>query len=422
MNKIWTIIKREYKESVYKKSFIIMTILGPVIMLALVFLPALLIGLDTAKPVKITVIDFSGIIYQELVDNLDVELSDGNRKYNFTRLEIPNTETFEVEKGNLREQVLQEKIDGFLTIPAQLDSNIKVEYFAKNVANYEMNREIRQVLNDIIIQQRIVKSGLDPDLVQSLTERIEMRTFKIRKGDVDSERGFGEEYFGTFAFVMILYITILLYGNSMMRGVIQEKSSRVIEVLLSSTNSFQLMLGKIIGLGSVGLTQYLVWSLFGIGLSMYGSSLFSIPADAISFQPMIFVYFVIYFILGYFLFATLYAGVGAMVNNDQEAQQMSAPIVFLIIIPIMMIGFMVKSPDSTLAVTLSMIPFFSPILMFTRINLTTPSLLEIWGSIGLLVLFIILSIWLVAKIYRVGILMYGKKPNLPEIMKWIRAK
>jgi ABC-2 type transport system permease protein len=213
-----------------------------------------------------------------------------------------------------------------------------------------------------------------------------------------------------------------MYGASIMRGVLQEKNSRVVEVLLSSTNSFQLMVGKIMGLGSVGLTQYLIWSLLGISFSLYGGAIVGLPVGQISFDPLIFLYFILFFLLGYFLFATIYAAFGAISNTDQEAQQASLPIVVLLIIPLIMMTFIVKNPQSTVSVVMSILPFFSPILMFTRINISTPGTLEIWGAILLLFITTLLCMWIVARIYRVGILSYGKKPTFSELMRWIRTK
>jgi ABC-2 type transport system permease protein len=211
-----------------------------------------------------------------------------------------------------------------------------------------------------------------------------------------------------------------MYGMTVMRSIIQEKTTRIIEVLLSAANPFQIMAGKILGLGSVSFTQYLIWALFGMILLVFGAQVMPVSAEAFSFSPMILFYFVLFYVLGYFLFASMYAGVGAVTNNDQEAQQLATPITFMLIIPIILISFMVKNPDSTVVQVLSYIPFFSPIIMFARINLASPPLIEIWASIIILIITIIFMIWIVSKIFRIGILMYGKRPTLPEIAKWLR--
>jgi ABC-2 type transport system permease protein len=285
-----------------------------------------------------------------------------------------------------------------------------------------LNRTLRAAVNDIVSEKKIEKSGLDPEMIKQLTRRLDLVTVKIREGEEEKKSGFIQEYFVTLAFVMILYVTILLYGASIMRGVLEEKNSRVVEVLLSSANSFQLMAGKIIGLGSVGLAQYLIWTVLGISFSLYGGALTGLSIGDLSFDPSIFLYFILFFILGYFLFSTIYAAFGAISNTDQEAQQASFPIVMLLIIPLVTMTFIVKNPQSTVSVIMSMIPFFSPILMFARINTAAPSPLEIWGSIFLLVITIIGCMWVVARIYRIGILSYGKKPTLAELIRWVRTK
>jgi ABC-2 type transport system permease protein len=321
-----------------------------------------------------------------------------------------------------KQKIKKELLDGLLYIPAAVIDSAKVKYYARNVSNFNLNRQLRNTVNDIVSDNKIAKSGLDPNLIKQLTRRIELVKLKVKEGEEDKESGFLEEYFVTLAFVMILYVTILIYGAGIMRGVLEEKSSRVIEVLLSSANSFQLMVGKIIGLGSVGLSQYIIWSVFGLLLTLYGGTMAGISMDQISFDPIIFLYFILFFLLGYFLYATIYAGFGAISNTDQEAQQASFPVVMLLIIPLIMMTFIVKNPQSDISIIMSIIPFFSPILMFTRINTGTPAPLEIWGSILLLLLTTIVSIWIVAKIYRIGILSYGKKPTFAELYRWVKIK
>jgi ABC-2 type transport system permease protein len=394
----------------------------PVIMLSFVFVPALLTSLEVDETTKIVVVDYTDLIYESLATKLaTLKLTDGSDKYIIDRMTADSDE-FETLKESLKQRITNGKIDGFIHIPpAVLDSGA-FEYYARNVGNFEINREIRNSVNDIIIQHRIRESGLEPTLVNTLTRRIQLRTVKIKKGTEEAESSFIEEYFATFAFVLILYVTILIYGAAIMRGVLQEKTSRVIEIMLSTANSFQLMVGKIIGLGSVGLTQYVIWSLFGSLLLTYGAVLNPTASSMPAFSVGLFIYFILFFLLGYFLFATIYATIGAMTNSDQEAQQLSMPVVLLIIIPILVFAFIVKNPDSTTAVVLSMIPFFSPILMFARINISSPSFVEIGSAILILVLTILSLMYVAARIYRIGILMYGKRPNLPELMRWIRTK
>ncbi len=416
MNKIFALIKREYKDSVYKKSFIVMTLLTPLIMVALGVVPSLLMQLDTGKQVKLNIIDQSGFVAGPLQAALTDTLPNGQNKFLLTLL--PPGANRDEQKALIRE----ETINGLIIIPANVADSGKVEFYSKNVADFGLNRSIRSAIQKIVIDHRIVKSGLNPELVGSLTKSLELTTIKISKEGTESKRGFTDEYFSTFIFVLILYMSLIMYGTSIMRSIVQEKNSRIIEVLLASANPFQLMAGKIFGQGSVGITQYLIWALFGIGMIFYGGNVLPISAKYFNFAPSLFIYFVVFFVLGYLVYAIMYSAIGAISNSDQEAQQMSMPVILMLIVPIMMLGYLVKAPDSTLSVTLSLIPFFSPIIMFARINLSNPPLIEVLGSIGILIVTILFLVWFVAKIYRVGILMYGKRPTLPEIVKWMRYK
>jgi len=420
MKETWTLIKREYVQAVFKKSFIIMTILMPVLMIGLSIVPTLLLMLDTEESARIHVIDASGNLFPKLSQALNDTLKDGTRRFLIERVGSSPTsiDAIEIQKT----LVAEEAITGFIYIPEDIFTNNQFQYYAKNVANFDINQRLKESIEKIVKEQRIEESGLDPQLINTLTRSMQLRTIKIEKSGLERERGFGQEYFSTFIFVMVLYITLILYGTAIMRSIVQEKTSRIVEVMLSATSPFRMMCGKIFGQGFVGLTQYLIWAVFGIALVVFGGQIMPVSREYLNFEPIIFVYFVIFYILGYFIYSILYAAVGALTNSDQEAQQLSTPVILMLIVPIMLIGFLVKNPDSTVAVVLSLIPFFTPIIMFARINLSAPPLWEIWGAILLTMLTILFLIWLVARIYRVGILMYGKRPTLPEIVRWMKQK
>ncbi len=261
--------------------------------------------------------------------------------------------------------------------------------------------------------------GIAPAETEGIARRVSLKTYKITKEGA-KEGGLETEFIGGFVFAMILYMTILLYGVSVQRSVQEDKSSRIVEIILSSTRSLPLMLGKILGVGSVGLTQYAIWSLLGFAGTSYLratnpalAGLTALPASTLGFV-------VLYFVLGYFLYAAIYAGVGAMVTSEQEAQQLQWPVTSLLIIPIVFMSSVMRDPDGLLSVILSLVPFFSPILMLMRINMHTPPAWQIGLSIGLLLLAIYAAAVLAARVFRVGILMYGKRPTLPELVRWIR--
>jgi ABC-2 type transport system permease protein len=226
-------------------------------------------------------------------------------------------------------------------------------------------------------------------------------------------------YFSSFVFIMILYMTILLWGIAVQRSIIEEKNNRVVEVLLSSLRATDLMGGKILGVGSVGLTQYAIWAVFAVVLSTYGMSMGAF-SNLSAFSPTTLIFFVVYYLLGFLFYATLFASIGSVCNSDQEAQQMQTPVVMCLIFTILIPMAILQNPDGVFATVVSLIPFFAPIVMFMRINILTPPAWQIALSIAILMVSILISGRLAAKIFRVGILMYGKRPSLPEMIKWLR--
>jgi ABC-2 type transport system permease protein len=414
MDKVLTIVKREYKLAVYKKSFIIITLLAPLLMIGLGTIPTILTMMDTGKAVTIDVADSSNVIYEKLSSTLNDTLKNGKKRFVFNNVGASsNTE-------QLKAKILAEKVDGLITIPQNFINDGSFSYYAKNVADIGFTKRVERTLYNIVKDIRISENNIPTELISKITKPVSITTIKVLEGAKEAKKGFMQEYLATLIFVLILYMSMIMYGATIGRSIIEEKTGRIIEVLLSSASPFQLMTGKILGLGAVGLTQVIVWAAMGIGFVVFGSTFNLEAAKSMNLNPEIFIYFAIFYILGYFVFATMYAGVGAVSNSDQELQQLSMPIIFMLIIPILLIGMMVKNPDGPVITALSYIPFFSPIVMFTRINLAAPPMLNIIFSILIIIAAIFILIWIVSKIYRVGILMYGKRPTLPEMIKWIR--
>jgi ABC-2 type transport system permease protein len=424
MRKILSVIKREYLQIVRSKGFIIGTVLGPVAMAALIFIPMLIARASGGEKKTIAVIDATGQIFADLDQKLDYKMNDGSRRYTLTPVAAgPNL----AEKRNeLGRKVLAKTLSAYLVIPADILSGGAAEYASLNVSDFDEVKRINEALNAVVIERRLKEEGLDPAKVAQYTQRVGLKTIKV------TERGEQEDVGGTFVvayvLVLMLYMTLFFYGSIIMRGVIEEKSNRVVEVVLSSLRPFELMAGKILGIAAVGFTQYAIWAVFGLAASRYGRSLASgaVPGAAgfkmASIPPYVFVYFVLFFILGYFLYSVLFATVGSLVNSEKEAQQLLFPISMLLVVPMLMMMMILKSPSGPTSVVLSLVPFFAPILMLMRICVLLPPFSQIAASIGLLIVTIVVLIAVAAKIYRVGILMYGKRPSLPEILKWIRYK
>jgi ABC-2 type transport system permease protein len=279
-----------------------------------------------------------------------------------------------------------------------------------------------------VTAKRIQRSGLNAEQVQKMVRQINLNTYRVKAGG-EEEKDPGFSFAIAYFLGFFIYIAMFIYGAMVMRSVIEEKTSRVVESVVSSIKPFQLMAGKIFGVGAVGLTQFLIWALAMGLLSLYGlqfaamfvsdpAKLQDLNLPTISFGTLGF--FVLFFVLGYFLYSILYAGVGAMVNSDQEGQQFAIPIGLFIVVPILMMTYIITNPSSQTAVIMSLVPFFAPIIMLARIAVETPPFWQIAACLVLMVATILGLIWVVGRIYRIGILMYGKRPTLPEIIKWIK--
>lgn len=413
--KALVIVKKEYKQIVKKKSFIISTILMPLIMAAFIFLPMLLSKYGRGEK-TIQIADFSGFIGEQLVEELKGDVKKG---LTFINIQVAGTEPDTLIE-EMRKKILDKKTDGLLFIPEQVKESRNISFYALNISDFESNKYITSIIQKLISKQILKEKNIDPKVVEEATKSITLKTQKVTDTGV-KELSSGTEYMMSIFMLTILFSVLMGYGQLIMRGIIEEKNNRIIEVLISSTNAQNLFYGKIIGIGLAGLTQVAIW--IAIGALFMGRASGGMAKELTSFlTPELGIYFVVFFTIGYFMYSILFSIVGASVNTDQEAQQYSAPITYILIIPFIM-GFMVTQNPNTPAVLIaSLFPLFTPTLMFMRISIAAPPLLQIMISILSSVLFTLFLAWLGAKIFRIGILMYGKKPSLSEIFRWIRYK
>lgn len=417
MRKIFIILKREFLTKVFTKGFLIATILGPVFMIGIMLAPAYFMTLASEKSYKIGVVEQSSFFTEKLQEMYSDTLSSGEQRLIFFYISPQNyQETLESFKGKIE----QGEIHALLIIPESVLDSARVTFIAKTVSNIDLIQQLRSGLSTIINNKRLQQAGFDPAQIKNLMSPVDIQTIKLQKGE-EKERGFDQEYITALIFLMILYMTIILYGSSVMRSVIEEKSSRIIEILLSSLNSFQLMMGKLIGVGAVGLFQYLIWTGMAAVVFFFVTSSAPAMTDLIKVSPDIFIYFIIFFIIGFFTFSTLYAAVGAMCTDMQDAQTLSTPVTVLVVIPFIISFMVMRDPTTDVARILSLVPFFTPLIMFLRILLIDTPRWEILLSIIINLLTIVLITWVSSRIYRTGILMYGKRPTLPEIIRWIRT-
>jgi len=424
MNKIIAVIQREYISRVRTKGFLIGTLLMPLFIIFVTIAPAAFMAMKSEKASHIAVVDLTDDVFAELELILDEQNGAGERVYQFHRISADSGSLAEV-KRNLRIQTDEGFYKSYIIIPANVYENSAIEYYSTNVTNFRENSEIESGLSRVITRLRLERSGLFPAEVNELMQSIQLNTFKIGPGGKE-ERDIGLSFGVTYIMIFVLYLALILYGTMTMRSVVEDKNNRVIEVILSTVKPFQLMAGKILGVGAVGLTQFFIWAGVAGIVSLYSSSMIqtflpdsgNIPPPSI--PPSQLIYFVLFFILGYFFYATIYAAIGAMVNSDQEAQQFQWPVMSFLILAFMLVFYAMGNPDSTVSVLFSLLPMFSPILMFMRVSVHSPPAWQIATSILLLLLSVWSMMWLVGRIFRVGILMYGKRPTVPEIFKWIK--
>lgn len=429
MHNAWLVIQREYLERIRSKAFIIMTLLMPVFMASTILIPALLSDMKSGVTRRIVLVanstEIAEAIKQHLTapqpkDDKSAEAkTQSSAKSPAPRYAIEiDTNTTEAERDKLRRDVSDGKIDGFLWLANRDLASRKVVFSAKDVTDFGESIELRNAVHSALVKQQLAQKGMSGAEVDAVLMPIDFDSVRIEKG---REGASGIAVFlVSFTMVMLLYVNVLVYGFAVMRSIIEEKSSRILEVLLSSVTAKQLLAGKIIGVGAVGLTQIIIWLAIAGAFSLPGLMTSRSMLSNVHIPMVGIVAFGVFFILGYFLYSTMYAALGAMVNSDQEAQQVQWPAMLPIIFSIVLSTPVLQHPNSQLAFWTSMIPLFAPILMFVRIMAETPPMWQIVLCVALMLLTTWGLLGLSARIYRVGILMYGKRPTLPELRRWLR--
>lgn len=430
-SKIGIVIQREYLSRVRKKSFIVMTLLMPFLFSALIFVPLWMSNMKDESVKTVSIIDNTGR-YAPLFESVEgyqfVTVSDTIKEYNH-----------------------EERNDVYATLIIQSDlmSNPSaLTLYSDRQVTGDLTRLIKNTLNAYLQDEKLSSYNI-PNLKEILEDskiEVQMQTIKIESDGTETEVSSELAEVIGILFTVIIYMFIFVYGGMVMQGVIEEKNNRIIEVMVSSVKPFDLMMGKIIGVGLVGLTQFALWSGLLMILTTFGGLLWGmghageitqgmhqISAMEIQATPEIFTllsglplmemvfFFVVYFIGGYMLYASLFSAIGAAVDNSEDTQQFMLPITALILFAFYAAIYSIQNPNGPLAFWTSIIPFTSPIVMMVRLPFDVPWWQKIL-SLGLLYATFIGSIRFSAKIYRVGILMYGKKPSFKELLKWIKYK
>ena len=437
MNKIGLIIKREYLTRVRKRSFLILTFLGPILMAAIYIIPIMLALNSSNENMRIAVVDESHWFEDRFLDNKE-----------HTFVTMPGQPI-----DSVKELVKEGIFDMAVYVPpTQLNIPSNAVIYSLRQVPMEVENHISNVMKKEIEDQKLLAKGVDPEIVSAVKTDVNLQIMRMDDKGNEKETFTKVQFALGIALSMLVYMFIIFFGGQVMQGVAEEKTNRIIEVIISSVKPFQLMMGKIIGVSLVALTQFVLWILL-TGALYLGFSAFlglSSPeilssgtvmtqeitsnnimsneavqnivqiAHSIDFGTIIGC-FLVFFILGYLLYATLYAAIGSLVDNNTDSQQFTLPVTVPLIVAIISSFYIVNNPDSSLSIWLSMIPFTSPISMMVRIPFGVP-IWQIVLSVVILAGTFVAMTWLAAKIYRTGILMYGKKLSYKEIFKWLKYK
>ena len=424
MRKIWVVIRREFLERVRNKWFVISTVLGPFLLGLLMFLPAFLLTRATGTT-EVVVVDvstdgFGGRVVEMLANSPRMEpqyLAGG-----LVDLE-PMADSLAAEVG-------AQTIDGFLILTDATIEEGTAEYRGSNVASQVDMGVIQRYVQEAALAIRLERSGIDPTVVAQASMRLRLHTVNIRGGEVTDQTGEGAFILAYFMW-FLLYFALLVYGVQVAGAVVEEKSSRVIEVLVSSLRPFQLLVGKIIGVGGVGLFQLTIWAGFAkilldqqslilraVGVEVQeGQRVFALPQVPLDSIAVL----LLYFVLGFLLYSTMFAAVGAMCSTESEMRQAQQPVVILFVIPAIVSFGALNDPNGSLATILTLVPLSAPVAMPMRWGVAAVPLSELVLSVLILLVTALGVTWFASRIYRVGILMYGKRPTLKELFRWIRT-
>ena len=420
MRKLGLIVKREYLTRVRTKGFIIGTVIVPVLGVAFCLLIIFLVNHESAHSMRIVIVDNSGTLADVVSRGLDAKLDNGQPEFDIVEVILRPAFPDSVQQ-DLRARINASKLDAYLWIPQ--DRSRSIELHLQNPGTFNFNGPLSRAVNQAVISKRLSERGIHLGDMKKILGSKDLKVLKVSETGEAEERG--QTVGIANALVVLLYTALLLYGVITMRSVLEEKTTRTMEVLISVVRPFELLCGKILGVAAVAFTQFAIWMISVALLFSYGAlaklgigegspiAMVHVPISLVLYAAM-------YFVGGYFLYSSMFAAIGAASSNEQDAQQLQwlamAPLIFCMLISTVILS----DPASEISVVLSEIPFFSPVLMALRISLNTPPGWQIVLSVVLLLLAIVGTIYASAKIYRVGILMYGKRPSLVEMFRWLR--
>jgi ABC-2 type transport system permease protein len=451
MRKFLAVVKREYLKIVWSKTFVVSTLLAPVFMIVVSFAPMLMLSLK-GDAVRLVIVDPSGKIAGRLRENLSAEKQ--YEKYKeASRQALKNVDATQNEKlkqsadqiggdfvfeeynagersderirQELSDRIKEKSLDAYLIIPANYESpDAKFEFFARNTGDFVVKEVLEKALEESVRSERLARANISESLLKEIDRNIDLSVTKISEKGEEKDVGFAVVAV-SFAIGILIYVTLAIYGAAILQAIIEEKETRIAEILFSSASPFELMLGKLVGVGLAGLTQVAIWTTCGLILATYGVVMMSAAGMAFSLPnitPFFIIFFLLYFLIGFFLYSTIYAVIGSMVSSPQEGQQFAFPPILLLMLGFFSSFAVIRDPNSAFAFWVSVAPFTAPVVMPVRILIETPPFWQIGLSLLLNILAILALVWAASRVYRIGMLMYGKRATIPEVWRWIWQK
>jgi ABC-2 type transport system permease protein len=438
MKKLLAVIKREYIARVRTKMFIVSTILLPVVMSLFGIVPAVILNIDAGSVLRVAVVDQTGKIYPQLQQAVANEESDepepndpmssasrgltrkGSGNFQLEEVNVTGRSNEEIQ-AELAQRLRARELDSYLILPPDFLESGEAEFFNQNPGDVMSRRILASALERAVRERRLIDAKVDLRTRQELFQPVDVQSVKV--GATGQERDSGGSFAVVFGIGFVMYLAILMYGQIILGAVIEEKETRIAEILFSSVKPFTLMMGKLVGVSLVALTQLTIWGLAFSAFALYGTSVLAargVPAHVPSIPFSHYIYFGLFFLLGYFIYATIYALLGSMVTTAQEGGQLAMPIILILVVSFYLFFPVSRSPDSTFAFWVSIIPFSAPVAMLVRIVTQTPPFWQIALSLVIGFGSVLVIMWIASRVYRVGMLMYGKRASIPEAWRWAR--
>ncbi len=445
MRKFFAIVRHEFKKIVLKWSFLIGTLLFPLLAGVLAMIPLIIFSLK-GEPTKIAVADPSGNIIPRLQANLSSErlmekarqaASEQFKDFSKSQEEAMKNDaamfmenivlvpydtsgkTVDQTRGDLLSKIKADEVDAYLIVPQSLDQQF--EFRSRKGGDFITNETFTDALNAAVRSQRLAEANISEERLKELSAKVKIDAKGI--DETGAERDTTGTFIAAFAIGLMIYITLTIYGQVIMGAVVEEKETRIAEILFSSARPFELMLGKLVGVGLAGLTQLSIWlssAVVILGIAMSQTDLGPMLGMVPTITPFMLILFLVFFLLGFFIYASIFALIGSMVTSMQEGSQFAFPPILIMLAGFYFCFAVVRDPNSTLSVLVSMAPFLAPITMPVRILAEMPPYWQIGVAILVNAITIAGLVWVTARVYRVGMLMYGKRATIPEVLKWVR--